>query len=310
MASLRSLPFGAAISYFAAVCFARPPASGHPIIGTWDVVVSTTSCQDTWQIRSDGTTHNISGSEESTSDYVITDQPSENGFFVLDDTITESNGKPDCGGSKTPVGDRAVVYLLPTPDGKFRLCPKASLNSCYALMIRLSQESSTPTGAAAFRAIDIGQSCSTVNAWEIAHGSKPNVTHADAPLEVYSYSAEDLGRRIAVRYMCYNGKLSSAQSSFPREPWSAAVETYRNAYGLLKSSHGKPSTETALQNENSNETRSANHWATPISAWQVSGTTIVLMITPHQPLKPEVDDWHVTISVGVNQKAAGRGGSR
>ena len=169
MASLRSLPFGVAISCFAVICFARPHASGHPIIGTWNVVVPTTACQETWQFRPDGTTHNISGSEESTSNYAVTDQPNENGFFVLDDTITESNDKPDCGGSNTLVGDRAVVYLLPTPDGKFRLCSEASRNSCYALMIRVSQESSTSTGAAAFRAIDIGQSCSTVNAWEIAH---------------------------------------------------------------------------------------------------------------------------------------------
>jgi hypothetical protein len=300
MALLRSFPFGAAISCFAAVCFARPPVSGHPIIGTWNVVVSTTACQETWQFRSDGTTHNTSGSEESTSDYAVTDQPGENGFFALDDTITESNGNPDCGGSKTLVGDRAVVYLLPTPDGKFMLCSEPHQNSCHALMIRVSSEVSTPTGTAEFRAIDIGQSCNTVNAWEIAHGSKRNVTHADPPLEVYSYSAEELGRQIAVRYMCYNGKLSSTQSSFPREPWSRAVETYRNAYGLLKSSHGEPLTETAPENENSNETRSAGHWATPISVWQFSGTKLVLMITPNQPSKPELDEWHVTISFGIH----------
>jgi len=300
MASLRSFYFSVAISCSAAVCFARPPVPGHPIMGTWNVIVATTACQETWELRPDGTTHNTSGSEESASEYTVTDQPGENGFFALDDTITESNGKPDCGGSKMLVGDRAVDYLLPTPDGKFRLCSEARRNSCYALLIRVSQESSASTGAAAFRAIDIGQSCSTVNAWEIAHGSNPNVTHADPPLEVYSYSAEELGRRIAVRYMCYNGKLSSAQSSFPREPWSRAIETYRSAYSLLKSSHGEPSTETAPKNENSNESRSANHWATPISVWQVSGTTLVLMIAPNQPSKPELDEWQVSISVGVN----------
>lgn len=100
--------------------------------------------------------------------------------------------------------------------------------------------------------------------------------------------------------MCYEGRLSSAQSSFPRESWSQAVETYRNAYGLLKSSHGEPSTETAPQNEKSNGTRSANHWVTPISVWQVSGTTLVLMIAPNQQSKPELDEWQVSISVGVN----------
>ena len=48
-------------------------------------LVPTTACQETWQFRPDETTHNISGSEESTSNYAVTDQPNENGFFLLDE---------------------------------------------------------------------------------------------------------------------------------------------------------------------------------------------------------------------------------
>ena len=47
-----------------------------------------------------------------------------------------------------------------------------------------------PAEAADFRAIDIGQSCSTVDAWEMAHASTRNITHSDSGLEVYSYSVE------------------------------------------------------------------------------------------------------------------------
>jgi hypothetical protein len=155
-----------------------------------------------------------------------------------------------------------------------------------------------PAGAAEFRAINIGQPCSTVNAWEVAHGSTPNVTHSDPPLEVYSYNVEEFGRRIIVRYFCHNGKLTSVQSSFPREPWSRAVETYSDVYNSLKSIHGVPSNRDAPLNENSNKPVSANHWNTPISVWEVSGTKLVLMIVPNQPSKPELDDWRVSIGLG------------
>src|ERR1700730_5601951 len=100
-----------------------------------------------------------------------------------------------------------------------------------------------PAGAADFRSIDIGQSCNTVDAWEMAHGSTRNITHSNSGLEVYSYNVEQFGRRLIVRYLCNSGKFFSGHYDFPREPWPQAVKTYGDAYNSLRSTHGAPSTQ-------------------------------------------------------------------
>jgi hypothetical protein len=142
MTSLRSFLLGAAIFFSAMACSARPPALGHPIIGTWHLSVPGTVCQETWEFRADGTTHNVSGSEESTSEYEISDAPNAQGYYVLSDTIKEINGQPDCKGAKIPVGDRALVYLMPTTSGGFFLCMKPHHDSCTAAMVRVAHSDS------------------------------------------------------------------------------------------------------------------------------------------------------------------------
>ena len=154
-----------------------------------------------------------------------------------------------------------------------------------------------PAGAADFRSIDIGQTCNTVDAWEMAHGSTRNITHADSGLEVYSYNVEEFGRRVIVRYFCHYGKFFSGHFDFPREPWLQAVETYRNTYNSLRSIHGAPSTEAHPSDDIDNQARSPNHWTTHISVWKDSKANTVLSIVPSQPSKPELDQWHVLIEV-------------
>jgi hypothetical protein len=141
MKSLRSIPLGAAACLAAMVCAARPPTYGHPIIGTWHLSMPGTTCQETWQFRADGTTQNVSGSEESTSEYEISDEPIS-GYFVLTDTIKSTNGQPDCQGATMPVGDKVTVYLFPTTTGGFFLCMSSNHNSCIASMVRAVQSDS------------------------------------------------------------------------------------------------------------------------------------------------------------------------
>jgi hypothetical protein len=117
MAPPRFFALAATVCFAAMVCSARPPAPGHPIVGTWRLSVPGTKCQETWRFRADGTAHNVSGSEESTSEYEISDEPNARGYYVLSDTIIEINGQPDCQGGITPVGDHATVYLMPTIEG-------------------------------------------------------------------------------------------------------------------------------------------------------------------------------------------------
>jgi hypothetical protein len=152
-----------------------------------------------------------------------------------------------------------------------------------------------PAEAADFRAIDIGQSCTTVDAWEMAHGSTRNTTHSDSGLEVYSYSIEQIGRRVLVTYLCHSGKFFSGYYDFPREPWLQAVKTYNDAYSSLRTTKGAPSIEDHPSGDIDNKTRSPNHWTTYISVWKESNADVVLSIMPSQPSKPELDEWHVLI---------------
>jgi hypothetical protein len=136
MASPRLYLLGAVFFLAAAVSLARPPLSGHPIIGTWIIRVRGTACTETWQLHSDGTAFYVSGNERSMSEYEISDQPNADGYFVLSDTVTWTNGKPDCLGTKTPVGDRAVNYLLQTPAGGFMVCNRPSVDACVGPLVR------------------------------------------------------------------------------------------------------------------------------------------------------------------------------
>jgi hypothetical protein len=136
MASLRSLLLGAAMLSIATACWARPPAPGHPIVGTWTVTAADAACTETWEFRSDGTTHNVSGGEESTSEYEISELPNPVGAYRLIDTITMTNGQPDCTGNKTPVGDRSVLYLLPITGGGFMFCINLDGSACIGSIVR------------------------------------------------------------------------------------------------------------------------------------------------------------------------------
>jgi hypothetical protein len=135
MCSLRSIASGGAACLVAMVCLARPPVSGHSIVGTWRLSTPGTTCIETWRFRADGTSQNISGAEETTSEYEISDELVR-GYYVLSDTIKTSNGQPDCHGASTPVGDKVTLYLLPTNEGGLFLCMNSNHNSCTALMVR------------------------------------------------------------------------------------------------------------------------------------------------------------------------------
>ncbi len=154
-----------------------------------------------------------------------------------------------------------------------------------------------PADAADFRSVDIGASCNNVDAWEMAHGSTRNVTHADPGLEVYSYNIGEFGRRVKVRYLCHSEKFFSGHYDFPIETWAQAVETYIDVYDSLRSIHGDPSTGGPPTGAIGNRARSSNNFRTYIAAWKNANSTTVLIIAPNQPTKPELDDWHVVIDV-------------
>ncbi len=128
---------GASLLIAPLLCPAEPAASSSALVGAWILTVAENGCRETWKFRSDGTSVNHSGSEESTSRYELEEVPGSGGALRLTDTITTSNGQPDCTGESTPVGDRAVSYLLPTPGGGYLLCLSLDGSFCAGAMRRL-----------------------------------------------------------------------------------------------------------------------------------------------------------------------------
>jgi hypothetical protein len=136
MSSLRLLLHGAALILVSAVCFSQPRATVQSFVGTWTLSLRGTTCRETIEFLADGTAHVVSGSEDSISGYAIAEVPKRTGSYVWFDWILKNNGRPDCLGNLTPVGDKAINYLLPNPSGGYMLCSTADGQECIGVMSR------------------------------------------------------------------------------------------------------------------------------------------------------------------------------
>ena len=110
---------------------AAPPANNHPILGIWRLTLPESGCAEVYRFRGDGTTLVTSAGEVSESEFQIPDQPSEKGFYKLEDRIVKDNGKKDCSGEIMKVGNRATNFVRFHPSGiLFLMCAAESMDSC------------------------------------------------------------------------------------------------------------------------------------------------------------------------------------
>jgi|SRR5215813_4197318 len=140
--SLAKFPFLAlslaAIAGFACAEPPRPPKADHPILGSWAFAVPGTNCQETYSMRPNGTTLVTSGEEVTESVYEVDDKASPKGFFKITDVIVRGNGKKDCSGEVTQVGQKATNYIRFDPSGDTMImCRDESLNSCFGPLRRV-----------------------------------------------------------------------------------------------------------------------------------------------------------------------------
>jgi hypothetical protein len=112
---------------------AGPPRSDHPMLGAWDVSAPSATCIENGSYGADGRYRSASGQEVGVSEYSVSAQPSDKGFYEVVDVIVETNGLPDCRGRAIPVGDVAKFYVR-FGDGNtdFMICAEESMSSCYA----------------------------------------------------------------------------------------------------------------------------------------------------------------------------------
>lgn len=124
-----------------AVAHAAPLAPDHPLIGTWKITLPNNGCVETYHVHADGTSLVTSAHEVSESEFEISAQPSEKGFYKWVDKIVKDNGKPDCSGQVTQAGHVATNYILLRRDGQlFLMCEEEDLNTCIGPFVRADDE--------------------------------------------------------------------------------------------------------------------------------------------------------------------------
>ena len=118
---------------------ADPLRADHPLIGAWRVSVD--GCAEIYRIDRSGSMRVTSNQQVSTSRIEVSDQPSGKGFYKWVDTVVDDNGKKDCGGNITPVGDVAVNYILMSPKrDRFLMCSEESEQTCLGPFVRVEGE--------------------------------------------------------------------------------------------------------------------------------------------------------------------------
>ena len=123
---------------------AAPPGKvepSHPLVGIWQFQLPDSSCTETYLIRADGTTAVTSGAERSESAFEVSAKPSAKGFYRWTDRITRTNGKPDCGGGRTPIGQETTLYVRMSPSSDAMiLCADETLDRCMGPLVRMEAQ--------------------------------------------------------------------------------------------------------------------------------------------------------------------------
>ena len=107
-------------------------AIDHPIVGKWQWTRSANNCTEVYDYRADGTVFAISGAEETTSTYKISEQPDANGFYELTEELVKSNGAQDCS-DDPPNADTApyTIYInMPNTRSIYMACPTPGWDRC------------------------------------------------------------------------------------------------------------------------------------------------------------------------------------
>ena len=118
---------------------ADPLRADHPMIGAWQVSVD--GCTEVYRVDRSGSMRVTSAQQVSTSRIEISDQPSGKGYYKWVDTVVDDNGKKDCGGRVTPVGDVAVDFVMMSPErDRFLMCADETSRACFGPFVRVVGE--------------------------------------------------------------------------------------------------------------------------------------------------------------------------
>lgn len=114
-------------------------AAPHPLAGSWSWTLPGKSCTEQLDYRANGTRQGSSGEETTKSRYEVAPIPSLLGFYRLTETVTDSNGKPDCSGDRHEAPGAPVTRFIQFSPKKDQLivCREESLMACFGPFKRL-----------------------------------------------------------------------------------------------------------------------------------------------------------------------------
>lgn len=104
----------------------------NPLVGTWEWTNIKNSCTEIYIFAVDGTSHITSGTETSTASYVLSEKPSEKGFYKVTLKIVKDHGGQDCSEEVTDnTGQEYSNFLAFHPSGnQYVVCEKETTDSC------------------------------------------------------------------------------------------------------------------------------------------------------------------------------------
>jgi hypothetical protein len=114
-------------------------AEDNPLVGTWEWTNIKNSCNETYIFATDGSSHITSGTETSTASYLLSEKPSEKGFYKVTLKIIKDHGGKDC--SEETVDNSGQEYsnfLAFHPSGnQYVVCEKETTDSCIGPLKRV-----------------------------------------------------------------------------------------------------------------------------------------------------------------------------
>jgi hypothetical protein len=153
---------------------------------------------------------------------------------------------------------------------------------------------SLSAGAADFRALDIGDSCAPIAAWEAAHSSTPTPWKAAPGLEVLAFEVDQFDRRILANYLCTKGVLLAGNYYFAVEPLEQAVETYREVYSRFLVEYGAPFSDSSPWNPRGGPEAVSPDPRRYMTSWRTARVQTVINVMPNWPT--ESSGWRLFVT--------------
>lgn len=123
-----------ALATSAAADVLPPKRTPIPILGRWEWKSDKGDCAETYEYLPNGLKRSQSGEESIEKRYTIT--PIRIGEYAVSETITTTNGKPDCVGAVSTVGRTAQLYLFILDANKYLTCATTDRATCFGVASR------------------------------------------------------------------------------------------------------------------------------------------------------------------------------